>query len=76
MKYGKIKITAGRLQSVEIYEGETIEQKVNRIVNNNEPITDGAPIIFTDRYDWRYHHHQIQQPLHHHVAQWSSDQRQ
>ena len=44
MKYGKINTTKGRLQSVEIYEGETIEQKVNRIVNNNEPITDGAPL--------------------------------
>ena len=51
MKYGKIYKTTGRLQSVEIYEGETIEQKVNRIVNNNEPITDGAPIIFTERKD-------------------------
>ena len=27
MKYGKVQKTAGRLQSVEIYEGETIEQK-------------------------------------------------
>lgn len=31
------------------YEGETIEQKINRIVNNNEPISDGAPLIYTDR---------------------------
>lgn len=31
------------------YEGETIEQKINRIVNNKEPIKDGAPIIYTDR---------------------------
>lgn len=30
-------------------EGETIEQKVERIVNNKEPINDGAPIIFTER---------------------------
>lgn len=30
-------------------EGETIEQKVHRIVNNNEPIKDGAPIIHTTR---------------------------
>ena len=51
MKYGKINITTGRLQSAEIYEGETIEQKVNSIVNNNEPITDGSPIIFTERKD-------------------------
>jgi len=32
-------------------EGETIEQKVMRITENNEPITDGAPIIFTARKD-------------------------
>lgn len=31
--------------------GETIEMKVERIVNNKEPITDGAPIIFTERKD-------------------------
>lgn len=31
--------------------GETIEQKIRRIVNNKEPITDGAPIIFTERKD-------------------------
>ena len=31
------------------YEGETIEQKINRVVNNKEPITDGAPIIYTER---------------------------
>lgn len=30
-------------------QGETIEQKVERIVNNKEPIKDGAPIIFTER---------------------------
>lgn len=32
-------------------EGECIEAKINRIVNNNEPITDGAPITYTDRKD-------------------------
>ena len=31
------------------YKGETIEQKVNRIVNNKEPIKDGAPLIYTER---------------------------
>lgn len=31
--------------------GETIEMKVERIVNNGEPIADGAPIIYTDRRD-------------------------
>lgn len=31
------------------FEGETIEMRIERIVNNNEPITDGAPKIFTER---------------------------
>lgn len=30
-------------------EGETIEMKVERITQNNEPISDGAPLIYTDR---------------------------
>lgn len=30
-------------------QGETIEEKIERIVNNNEPIKDGAPIIYTER---------------------------
>ena len=37
------------LKSVETYEGETIETKVARIVQEKTPITDGAPIIYTDR---------------------------
>ena len=41
----------GRIQSVETQEGETIETKVARIVQNKEPITDGAPIIFTEKKD-------------------------
>lgn len=35
----------------EIKEGETIEQKVKRIVEENEPIKDGAPIIYTEMKD-------------------------
>jgi hypothetical protein len=30
-------------------EGEPIEHKIERIVNNKEPIKDGAPEIFTER---------------------------
>ena len=30
-------------------EGEEIEQKIRRIVENKEPISDAAPIIYTDR---------------------------
>ena len=30
-------------------EGETIEAKWRRILNNKEPISDGAPLIYTER---------------------------
>ena len=32
-------------------EGEEIEQKIRRIVENKGPIEDGAPIIYTERKD-------------------------
>ena len=32
-------------------EGEFIEMKIRRIMNNKEPITDGAELIYTDRKD-------------------------
>lgn len=35
----------------ETKEGETLEKKVKRITENKEPITDGAPIIFTEKKD-------------------------
>lgn len=35
----------------EYQEGESIEIKCRRLVENNEPITDGAPIIYTNRDD-------------------------
>lgn len=35
----------------EYQSGESIEAKVKRITENNEPITDGAPIIYTNRDD-------------------------
>lgn len=35
----------------EYQQGESIENKVRRITENNEPITDGAPIIYTNRDD-------------------------
>lgn len=37
----------GEMQSVECYEAESIEQKVRRVLDENEPITDGAPLIYT-----------------------------
>lgn len=30
-------------------QGESIEEKVRRIVDNNEPIEDTAPMIYTER---------------------------
>lgn len=33
------------------YEGETLEKKIRRIENNKEPISDGAPITYTERKD-------------------------
>jgi len=45
-KFNKTNITIN--QSI---EGETIEQKIERITSNKEPITDGAPLIYTDRKD-------------------------
>lgn len=31
------------------YKGERLEEKIHRIVNNKEPIVDGAPIVYTER---------------------------
>lgn len=45
------KATSSNLTSITTYEGETIEQKIERIVQNKEPIKDGAPEIFTERKD-------------------------
>ena len=36
---------------IQTKEGEYIEEKVRRVVNQNEPIEDGAPIIFQERGD-------------------------
>lgn len=32
-------------------QGETIENKIERIVNNKEPMTDGAATVYTERKD-------------------------
>ena len=39
------------IPNYEFQDGESIETKVQRITENNEPITDGAPIIYTNRED-------------------------
>lgn len=48
-KYSRAKYVVSQLKSVEITEGEPIEHKIERVVSNKEPITDGAPSIFTER---------------------------
>lgn len=37
------------LEKYNVVEGETIETKIERIVVNKEPITDGAPLMYTER---------------------------
>lgn len=44
--YHKSKLTRAKDSNV---EGEPIEYKIERIMSNKEPITDGAPSIFTER---------------------------
>ena len=39
------------IKSIVKLEGETIEDKIMRIMNNKEPIKDGAPAIYTERKD-------------------------
>lgn len=47
--YNKNKMQETSIKVNDGYVGESIEQKVNRILNNKEPITDGAPLIYTER---------------------------
>ena len=51
MKY--LRIERGHIMPEinETYEGITIETKVNRITQSKEPITDGAPLIYTEKKD-------------------------
>ena len=39
------------LKNTFLQEGERIENKVERILSNKEPITDGAPEIYTPKTD-------------------------
>lgn len=50
MKYVKL-IHETPMKAVETFEGEFIEEKIARVVENKEPIEDGAPIIYTERKD-------------------------
>lgn len=39
------------VQGVDLYEGEDIETKIERIIDNKEPIEQISPIIYTERKD-------------------------
>lgn len=47
--YKQNKIPTTSIKINESYVGETIEQKIQRITNNKEPISDGAPLVYTER---------------------------
>lgn len=49
--YKQNPMSVSTLKVRNVYIGETIEQKVRRIVSNKEPIKDGAPLIYTERKD-------------------------
>lgn len=53
MKYPKQKQkrNLSEFKSVDLIEGETIEDKCKRLTESKEPITDGAPILYTERKD-------------------------
>lgn len=47
--YKKAVYNKTMLRSRDIVEGEPIEWKIERILDHNEPIVDGAPEIYTER---------------------------
>ena len=51
MAYINRKATKSAITRNVVVQGETIEHKMARILNNNEPISDGAPEIYTERKD-------------------------
>lgn len=49
--YRTITARPTKINRNESMQGETIEQKIDRVLNNQEPITDGAPLIYTERME-------------------------
>lgn len=49
--YKQTKASKTTIKTAKTKEGETIESKMRRILNNGEPITDGAPLTYTERKD-------------------------
>lgn len=53
MKYKKLKRynPFKNIETIECEQGENILTKVRRILDENEPLTDGAPLIYTPKKD-------------------------
>jgi uncharacterized protein (DUF3084 family) len=49
MSYKVPRMAKTLVNGVPKVDGETIEEKVERVVNNGEPIEDGAPNVYTER---------------------------
>lgn len=49
--YTKVIFRKSAMRGITPIEGEPIEHKMERILSNNEPITDGAPEIYTEKAD-------------------------
>lgn len=43
------KVKSGTMRINNSVEGESIEMKIRRVIENKEPIKDGAPLIYTER---------------------------
>ena len=49
--FEKPKYLKSGIKAHEVVEGETIEMKFKRILENKEPVKDGAPLLYTERKD-------------------------
>lgn len=49
IRKSKIELPKRWQNEMEFQEGETIENKLARVIENNEPIDEGAPEIFTPK---------------------------
>lgn len=49
--YKPRKAYISNMQNVDIFEGEPIEHTIERMISNNEPITEGSELIYTEKAD-------------------------
>lgn len=49
--YTQSKRSTTNIKSNTSYEGETIERRIQKMMVTKEPITDSAPLIYTERKD-------------------------